>query len=119
MLDIYLPWDGFNKQYKDENHFVATEFENYEQAWEIASETHPAWDKCSAGAQALHSRNVYQVLGDDLNTPSKFLICWAEPTKTGVKGGTNTAWMLAKKYDIPCFNLYSEVDLQRVSKLLN
>lgn len=116
--NIYLPWDGFNGLKKDKNHPVATEFDNYEQAWEIASETHPAWDRMSAGGQALHSRNVYQVLGHDLSTPSKFLICYAKPTKTGVSGGTNTAWVLAKKYNIPCFNLYNEVDLKRVSKLL-
>lgn len=118
-LDIYLPWDGFNKQYKDENHFIATEFDNYEDAWEMASETHPAWDRCSAGAQALHARNCYQVLGHDLATPSKFLICWAKTTKSGnIAGGTATAWNLAKSYNIPCFNLFVEEDYKRVSKLL-
>lgn len=119
LYDIYLPWNGFNGQGKDVNHIVATELDSYEDAWEMASITHPAWDRCSAGAQALHSRNCMQVLGHDLATPSKFLICWAEVDKHGIpKGGTRTAWNLAKSYNIPCFNLYVEEDLRRVSKLL-
>lgn len=118
MYDIYIPWKGFNECEKSKNHFIATELDNYEAAWQMASETHPAWGRCSAGGQALHSRNCYQVLGHDLTTPSKFLICWSKPTSTGVSGGTNLAWTLAKKHGIPCFNLYNNVDLRRVSKLL-
>lgn len=119
LYDIYIPWSGFNGCEKSKNHFIATELDNYELAWEMAQEIHPAWDRCSAGAQSLHSRNCMQVLGSDLKTPSKFLICYAKTTKSGsISGGTRTAWELAKNYGIPCFNLYNDVDLLRVSKLL-
>lgn len=118
LLDIYLPWNGFNKQEPDANHFVVGDFDNYEQAWEMASETHPAWDRCSAGAQALHSRNCYQVLGHDLATPSKFLICWSPVSGDSITGGTRTAWELAKAHNVPCFNLNIDEHLKRVSGLL-
>ena len=36
----------------------------YLQAEEIASRIHPAWHKCGKGARKMHTRNVFQVLGD-------------------------------------------------------
>lgn len=60
----------------------------------------------------LHTRNVFQVLGPDLRTPSKFCVCWTpdgavsqEDYKAGVTGGTGTAINLASLYNIPVANL--------------
>ena len=76
-------------------------------------------DRLSQGALKLHLRNVNQVLGADLNTPSKFLICWAKMDKQGSPiGGTRTAWKIAEKYGIPCFNLAVEEDKNRILKLI-
>ena len=112
---IYIPWRGFsgrdNAVDKLPNALSA-------QALDIASKVHPAWERCSPAVKALHSRNVYQVLGDQLEEPSKFLICWAPPTKTGVKGGTNTTWQLAKLHNVPRFNLAVQEDRARVEKWL-
>lgn len=58
----------------------------------------------------------YFALGN--HCPSKFLVCWAEPSKDGVKGGTGLAWRIAKSNNIPCFNLYIEEDLKRVTKYI-
>lgn len=118
LYDIYIPWSGFSDLQRSKNHLVLGDYKTAKEAEDIASEVHPAWDKCSNGAKKLHSRNVFQVLGSGLYTPSKMLIAYAEPTKTGVKGGTNTAWMLAKMHDIPCFNLYTEEDFNRVQNWL-
>lgn len=53
----------------------------------------------------------------NLNNPSSFLICWAQVDKHGqLKGGTRTAWELAKAHGVPCFNLYNEEDKQRLIK---
>lgn len=49
-----------------------------EESLKIASEIHPAWHRCSEWAQNLHGRNVFQVLGKDLQTPVDFLICWTQ-----------------------------------------
>ena len=73
---------------------------------EIASEIHPAWHRCSDFAKLLHARNVNQVLGHDLKTPSSFVVYWAIPAGGSCKGGTRTAVELAKKHNIPTYNLY-------------
>lgn len=95
--EIYLPWKGFNNS-------LSTLYYIPEKAFEIASEIHPAWDKCSPGAKKLHARNVLQILGQDLNTPSSTVICW---TKGGEPvGGTRTALVLAQQLDIKIINLW-------------
>ena len=69
----------------------------------IASEVHPAWDKCNEWARGMHSRNCHQILGYDLQSPVDAVICW---TPNGnVVGGTVTAIRIALKYNIPVFNL--------------
>ena len=49
---------------------------------------------------------MYQVLGEDLQTPTSFIVCWTKDGKAS--GGTGQALRVAKKYDIPVFNLYNE-----------
>jgi len=69
----------------------------------IASEVHPAWDRCNEWARGMHSRNCHQILGYDLQSPVDAVICW---TPDGaVVGGTGTAIRISMKYDIPVFNL--------------
>ena len=69
----------------------------------IASEVHPAWDRCNDWARGMHSRNCHQILGYDLQSPVDAVICW---TPDGaVVGGTATAIRIAMKYDIRVFNL--------------
>ena len=69
----------------------------------IASEVHPAWDRCNEWARGMHSRNCHQILGYDLQSPVDAVICW---TPNGaVVGGTATAIRISMKYDIPVFNL--------------
>lgn len=95
---IYLPDKGFNKNSSELYGVCDT-------ALEIASKIHPAWHACRSYARLLHARNVYQVLGKDLNTPSRFLLCWTERGES--KGGTRTAIKLAEKHDIPVLNFGS------------
>ena len=106
--EIYLPWNGFNRKYAGNWSFIdAQSLPNYQQAQQIASETHPAWHNCNRTARAFHTRNVYQILGLDLDTPSTIVICYAEPSgnKGYVKGGTATAVKIAIDRGIPVLNL--------------
>ena len=84
-------------------------------AFALISTIHPNWAGCSEYAKLLHRRNCFQVLGENLNEPSKFLICWtpcgAESakecvySKTGIStGGTATAIRIADKFNVPIFN---------------
>ena len=85
----------------------------------IASEVHPAWDRCNEWARGMHSRNCHQILGYDLQSPVDAVICW---TPDGaVVGGTATALKLSMKYNIPVFNLGTkdkESVLQSIKKFL-
>lgn len=117
---VYLPWEGFNLQIQKNvlgQYIVVSYHPLRDKARQIVSEVHPAWDKCSQGAKALHTRNAYQVLGDDLNTPSSFCLLWAEPDGTdAVKGGTNTAYQLCKRHGVPTYNLYYPDVRERLAK---
>lgn len=96
--EIYLPWKNFNNN-KSKFYNISNE------AIKIAKEFHPAWNKLSDGAKKLHSRNVYQVLGYNLNTPTDFVICWSDG-----KGGTEQALRIARHYRIKIYNLFYEDD---------
>ena len=103
VLELYLPWDGFNGLHSK---WCPPKRE----AYELAAEIHPAWLKCSEAAQKLHARNMHQVLGWDLDDPVKMVICWTPDgatDETGTStGGTGQAIRLANMYEIPVFNLY-------------
>lgn len=73
----------------------------------------------------LHNRNIFQVLGQNLRTKSKFVICYTKcgsttydethPDKTG---GTGTAINVASFYNIPVFNLKLDADRERLEKFV-
>lgn len=94
--EIYLPWRKFNGH-------GSYLFNVSETALEIASKFHPGWRFCSDGARKLHARNVYQVLGQDLKTPSQLVICWTREASS--TGGTGQAIRIARHYGIPIHDL--------------
>lgn len=108
--EIYLPWGAFSGS-------KSMLFPPSSVAMEMASKIHPNWDACSEGAKKLHARNIHQVLGQKLNDPVKFLICW---TKGGQHvGGTATALRVAGMYQVPIFNLGDpNMDEQTLEKIV-
>lgn len=118
--ELYLPWNGFNK-HDDYGCFSANMslaiLRKVSEAQEIAKSLHPAWDAVkkdgtpvlSQAAKKLHTRNVYQVLGQTLDEPSRFLVGYAKLDKQGnPKGGTATAMKLAERYGVTVYNLYKD-----------
>lgn len=105
---IFLPWKTFEKN----NVFVSDRYDrfNYSEesvakASEIASTVHPVWQQLTPGQRLFHTRNVFQALGEDCETPSAFLIACALEDKEGLpKGGTRTAFKIARDRGIPCIN---------------
>jgi hypothetical protein len=94
--EIFLPWKGFNSN-------DSPLFTQSQEARDIAEKIHPKWTNLTEGMKKLHARNIHQVLGKDLNSPSLFLVCW---TENGEEiGGTRTAIICAKENNIPVFNL--------------
>ena len=115
--EIYLPWRNFNNN----------ESELYKikpQAAKLASEIHPIFNKLTYPSKKLHARNMYQVLGYDLNKPSDILVCWtkdgcnSEKTATLATGGTRSAIVLADRCKIPIFNVKNDDDYEKLLKLL-
>lgn len=120
-MEIYVPWKNFNNRVTCNTPYIdASCLPNREKAEEIASNIHPAWERCSRGAKGLHTRNVYQILGKNLSTPSKFVLCWAKPSgKDGnVVGGTGTAVRLALENNIPVYNLYYDEVVKKMEDYL-
>lgn len=94
--EIFLPKRGFN------NH-SSVHYEQNLAAVEIAKDIHPNWAACSDFAKRAHARNVHQVLGQLLNQPSEFVVCWTPGGKA--VGGTRTAIKVAEKNGIEVINL--------------
>ena len=115
---IYLPWKYFNKRFDIK--FV----EISDAAFELASTPHPGWTYLKQGARRLHARNTYQVLGEYLDTPSDFTVCWTpdgaetEDQLTSKTGGTATAIRLSCRKGIPVFNLRNEASVERFKTFL-
>lgn len=105
-IGLYLPWRGFEGRTRDVVLHEATA-----RAWEMAPQFHPGWDRLGRGAQALHARNVHQVLGSTCDNPASFVVCWTPDGATTAKetsartGGTGTAVRLASAYGVAVFNL--------------
>lgn len=93
--EIYLPWKGF--QNSKSNLIVS-----HPKAFEYVKEFHPGSHYLSQGAMKLQARNSHQVLGQDLETPSNFIICYTKKGKGS--GGTGQALRLAKEFKIPIFD---------------
>jgi len=120
--EIFLPWKGMeSKRFpKSQGGHSSTLYNIAPYAFHIASQIHPVWDDLSQGMQKLHARNVHQILGENLDDPVKFVVCW---TKNGkLSGGTATAMQLAYDLDIPVFNLAecsSDDVLRYADRLMN
>lgn len=74
------------------------------EAVKLVLETHPYLPAAQRFMNLL-GRNAFQVLGDDLRTPSKFVVCWTSNGKD--IGGTGTTIRIAKKFNIPIVNMYN------------
>lgn len=91
-------------------HHEAEWYGTYEEAKAMSFKARGTWNGLFPSGIALHTRNAFQVLSEDLDKPRWITIFWAVPTgKKGlVKGGTNTAVQLSIMNNIPIVNLYVE-----------
>lgn len=126
-LEIFVPWNGFN-----ENIMYATRESTIslsdlpknkiETARDIIRDVHPFFNTLSRGAQLLHTRNVFQVLGSNLQEDEKsdMLICWTPDGANSLErcsrktGGTATAIKLASILGISIYNIRNDKDLDEV-----
>lgn len=115
--EIFLPWKGFNNNASDL-------YEIPDAAYEIAAKYHPAWLKLKTPTRRLMARNVQQVLGKNLDSPSSFVVCYTKDgceshkDRTQSTGGTGQAISIASKHKIPVINLNHEDAIDRLHNLL-
>lgn len=102
--EIYLPWPRFNGSKSTLHHVCG-------RAQAMAEKLHPAWERCSDGARKLLSRNIYQVLGVNLNTPVELVICWTDHPLGS--GGTALPMRLARERSIPIYNFSEPGDVAK------
>ena len=90
-------------------------------AFEIAGLHHPAWGGLPPFVKRLHARNVQQILGENLDLKSRFVVCWtpdgAETNTTVKTGGTGQAIRIANAYNVPVYNLFNEGRLEQLKEL--
>lgn len=113
-VEIFVPWKPFQAIKGINNplyqlHINVTDKNIIQRAEAMVREIHPIYKRVGAslsfGAMKLHSRNMFQVFGQDLNTPISANVCW---TEHGIKsGGTASAITLSENNSIPVFNLGS------------
>ena len=108
--EIFLPWRSFNGRsgaLAKPGLRGAIYFEERSAIWQraatLAERYHPAWDRLSRGGRALQTRNSFQVLGADLESPSRFIVAWTKDGKA--TGGTGQAIRMAEDQGIPVINL--------------
>ena len=82
----------------------------------LASEYHPAWHRCNDYVKSLHGRNMMIILGDDLMSPAKFVVCWTKSGKP--QGGTAMGMAVAQANNIPIFNVQDESNWESLDNFL-
>jgi hypothetical protein len=125
---LYVPWHNFSKDMPvapGARVFVPAGQELY-LALLLASVAHPKWALAYSPrfqvrqkgdidpVRRLHARNVLQIWGEDLNTPSDFVIAYATIKNGQPQGGTALAMRIAQAASIPVYNLYLPDDIARL-----
>lgn len=120
--EIYLPWNGFRgRRHGVDGAILYTSNE----ALKMAIEHHPAGEKMSPVVRSFMTRNVFQVLGMNLDSPSEVVICWTRDgcesakTRRFKTGGTGQAIAVASSLGIPVINLANNDALARIEAFLN
>lgn len=119
--EIYLPEPGWNLRPNRPPYIPKPSRE----AYQVTAKHHPAWHKVKPNARALHARNAHQVLGRDLQSPARFVICYTPDGADGIHvltsqrtGGTGQAIRIAVAHNVPVFNLFNVDARERVKRFV-
>lgn len=85
------------------------------EALKMAELYHPHWKVCSPFARQLLARNCQIILGEDLNAPVSFVVCWTPGGK--IFGGTGHSIRIAQANNIKVYNLAIEEEYHALREL--
>lgn len=103
---IYIPANNFNgrSEYQDGVYNCKKiKSDIQDKARTIMLQNHPNPSRLKEYATMLLTRDVYQVIGENLDEKADFIVCWTKDAKP--IGGTSQAIRLANIYKIPILNL--------------
>ena len=121
-LELYLPWPSFEADARSPvgaaQQYVLGQ--PSPAAYEMAARFHPAWSRLAQSVRRLHARNCHQVLGPDLASPARFVLCWTPDGSLDGRGrrvgGTGQALRIANHHGIAVFNLARPEHAERLSR---
>jgi len=118
--EIYVPWKNFNGFRGDPPKFTDTLYEFTVIEFLKHKKGSIDFNEIREPVQKLMMRNVFQVIGKDIKNPepSDFLIYWAEEENGEVLGGTGFAVHIAKKFNVPVYNISTVEGLKKTKQLL-
>lgn len=112
---IFLPGRSFQGRIAGQPGYVdASALPAWQQALATVAQFHGAPHLLGPFPRALMARNAMQVLGPDLQTPSRFIVAWTPGALIDGReaGGTGQALRIARHYGIPIRNLANPQVLQ-------
>jgi hypothetical protein len=110
-IELYLPWPGFEGGSwadADRGH-VRVLARPAPRAYDLAARFQAGWEVLAQEQRDLMARDAHQVLGADLASPAKLVVCWTADGSldgTGVAAeGTHEGLRIAHEHGIRVFNL--------------
>ncbi|AND75472.1 DprA-like DNA recombination-mediator protein [Acinetobacter phage vB_AbaM_ME3] len=117
-LKICRPYIKYTNCVPYKQCYVTINSSNYQHCSELVKSVTPYWRGIGNQSKYMHSKNALVMFGEQLNTPSTFLIVYDEPDVNGiVKGFSSSAIGLAKNHKIPVFNFASDDVTQTIANL--
>ena len=118
--EIYLPWKG-------QRGHSSPLYEVPQIAFDVAADVYgPSWKYLKRPTRLFMARDVQQVAGKDIDSPSHLVICWTPDgcterlSRTRKTGGTGQAIAFASELSIPVFNLKNgELPLELIDEILS
>jgi len=110
-VELYLPWSRFQAHARLQGTAgqVRVLPAASPAAHELAARFHPGWEGLAADARDLLARDGHEVLGAELCSPVRFVVCWSAEGSLDGAGlyteGTGQALRIAHHHAIPVFNL--------------
>ncbi len=111
---VYLPWTNFNREKPVLGHAASHPLRD--EVLKIVYKHQPYAKDLKDPVKLIKSRNVYQVLGVDLKSPSVVVVCWTD--EGAITGGTGLAIQIAMDYGIPVVNVGDHETKKNFDKIM-